>query len=795
MEIGGINANQIVTDLMALERRPLDLLEQRQSLAQTAATALAGLRTSVDSFRFASVRLADATSFSRYSASSSNSAAVSVSTSSDAVPSALTFSVTQVAANHGLRSVGTVSTADSNITSAGTISIATGGAAHGIGMVRSGAGLAAGDHDITVTQASTGAVKVGNAALTSQTFGTGLLGGDPEFIDVSVDGVATSIEFVAGSYTATQIADTISQGLIDDGVAATASLDADGRLTVATTSEGSAHSIQFTGGPLAKLQMTADASALTGGDAVVDINGTTTTLTSLTPGGTVTLDTGDGDLEVDLTGGLRLGSIDVTTVDVGGGSLAEVAAAINNSNSGASAAAIRVNEGEWRLQINARTAGEDGELLVDDSVLAAIGGLVESSAAQNAQIEIGDGIGAYTVNSSTNTFSDVLAGTSLTVAAVTTDPVTVSVTRDNSGLAADVQSLVTAANTALTQIGVQTRYGVEGTGNGALAGNSAMRQVADGIRSALGRPVDGVTGMIGADVGIQTARDGTFTFDQATFIAAMEEDPASVARYFGRDATPPVGATFNDAAAITVTGSYDIEVTTAATQATSALAFDGGSASATRVGVQVGDTVVNIDIAAGRTAAQIVDSLNEVIGDAGLSVVAEVSAGGLVLRSTQWGEGGSFDLNLDVNGVGTWDDVDGVNVAGTIDGIAATGIGRTLSLNELVDSNAAGLSVDIDGGVSGVLGALEYQPGLAARVAEITTQMLSDEGTFESADSAQERRIEDFNDQIERFEDRLFTRETNLRRQWSSLQTLLEGLQQQSGWLSSQIAGLPTNSN
>lgn len=791
MEIGGLNATQIVADLMTIERFPLDLLEQRQESAQAASTAIASLRTSVDSFRFASVKLSEAASFSRFSASSSNTSAVSVSTSSDAAPASLTFSVNQLATNHGLRSVGTVGSAEANITNATSISIANGnGSALGIGMVRAGAALTAGDHDIDITQASAAATKVSDTALTAQTFG---LLGLSEFVDVEIDGVATSIEFTAGAYTAIQIADTISAGLA--GTGATASLDTDGRLVVATTGEGSAHTIQFTGGPVAKLEMTTDASAIVGTDAIVDIDGNSTTLTSLVAGNTVALATGDGDLEVDLTGGMRLGTLDVTTVDVGGGSLAEVAAAINNSNAGASAAAIRVSEGNWRLQLSSRSAGEEGVIIVDDSVLSDIGGLVESSAAQNAELEIGSGPGAYTVSSSTNTFSDVLVGTSLTVADVTSSPVTVNVNRDNAGLATDIAAMVTAANAAITQIGVQTRYGIDGTGNGVLAGSSAMRQVADNIRSSLTRPVNGVSGMIGADVGIQTTRDGTITFDQATFIAAMEEDPAGVARYFGRDATSPAGVTFDDASVETVTGSYEIEVTTAAAQATSALAFDGGSGSAVRVGVTVGDTTVNIDVGAGLSAADVIDDLNDALGNAGVSVLAEASGTGLVIRSTKWGTSGDFELNLDVLGAGTWDDVEGVNIEGTIDGEAATGIGRTLSLNDLIDSNAAGLSVTIDGGVSGVLGSVDYQPGVAARVAEVVTQMLSDEGVFESAESAQDRRIEDFNDQIERFEDRLITRETNLRRQWSSLQTLLEGLQQQAGWLSSQIAGLPTSSS
>ncbi len=786
MQIGGIDANQIVTDLMALERRPLVALEQRQEAAEVASRALRGIRTNVDAFRFASLKLAGNGAFSRFSASSSNSSAVTASASENAAASSLSFTVAQLATNHGLRSVGTVATADTQITTAATISLAAGGQPLGIDTVRATSGLSAGEQNLTITQASSAATRQSAAAISGATLAAS------EFVDVEIDGVAASIELTAGTYTAEQFATALDTGLSNAGLAASAQLDSAGRVVVTTDDEGSAATIQFTGGSgLARGGMTVDATAVTGADAIVTSGAASTTLTRLSAGSTVTVSTDDGDLELDLNGGLRAGTLSVDTIDVGGGTLAEVASAINSSNGASSAAAVRVGDGAWRLQLTSRTSGDDGELMIDGDVFSSLGGLVESSAAQNAEIVIGSGPGAYTVESSSNTFTDVLAGTSLTVSETTTDPVTVSVERNDSALADDVAQLVATANTALAEIKVQTRYGVDGIGNGALAGDGTVRRIADQIRSALGRPVDGFGDLIGADVGIQTTRDGSFTFDEATFRAALAEDPEAVARFFGRSATSPAGVTFVDAAPETVTGSYDIEVTTAATQATSARIFDGGAGSTVRAGVRVGDTTATVDISAGQSASEIIDAFNAAFAANDLALTAEVDAGGLVVRSNDWGANGSFELNLDVDGVGTWDDVTGTDVVGTIDGVLASGIGRTLSLNELVDSPAAGLSVEIDGGVSGVLGSVEYQPGVAARVAEITTQLVGEDGAFDSAEDAQQRRIDDFNDQIDRFEDRLFTRETSLRRQWANLQTLLEGLQQQGAWLAGQISSLP----
>lgn len=786
MQIGGIDANQIVTDLMALERRPLGVLEARQADAERAAQSLSGIRTNVDAYRFAALKLAGSDTFGRFSTNSSNSSAVVASAGSTAVPSTLSFTVSQLASNHGLRSVGTVAASDSQITSATTLSIATGGPANGIGMVRSGAGLTAGEHDITITQSSAAAVKQGDAALAGATLGV------DETLTLSVDGTSATINIAAGTYTAQELADAVDAGLTGAGLAASASLDADGRLNISTDGEGSAATVQVTGGTaLTRLQLTTDGAARTGTDAVLTIGGTTTTISDVRAGTTTTVPTGSGDLELDLTGGLRVGTMEVTTVDLGDGSLSAVASAINGANADVSAAAIRVAEGQWRLQLTSQTSGEDGEILLDGDQFTGLGGLIESSTARNAQLTIGEGAGAYTVESSSNTFDDVMTGTSITVSAVTTDPVTVSVERDNAKLASDVGALVSAANNLLAEIKVQTRFGVDGIGNGALAGNSTVRRMADQLRNALSRPVEGFGELIGADVGIEIDRDGSFTFDSAAFTAAMEENPGAVERFFGRAATTPAGVSFGDATPETISGSYDVEVTTAATQATSARLFDGGAVTATRLGIRVGDVTTTVEIAAGQSAASIIDAVNGALADTGLDITAEADATGLVLRSDEWGSAGDFEVNTDVAGVGTWDAVAGTDVEGTIDGLAATGIGRTLSLNSLTDSPAAGLSLEIDGGLTGALGAVEYQPGVAARVAEVTTQILAEDGTFDSAQDAQQRRIDDFNDEIDRFEDRLFSREQTLRAQWSRLQTVIAGLQERSSWISSQIASLP----
>ena len=307
--------------------------------------------------------------------------------------------------------------------------------------------------------------------------------------------------------------------------------------------------------------------------------------------------------------------------------------------------------------------------------------------------------------------------------------------------------------------------------------------------------VVGMSNGLPSSVGIQSTREGSFTFDAATFRSAAEADPEAVERLFGRGGTASsADLSFHEATASTRAGSYDVEITVPATRASSARLFDGGAGASTRVAVRVGDVTASYDVVAGQTAEQIIDGLNDAIAEAGLSLVADSDAAGLVVRADAYGSGGDFELNLDVLGAGTWDSLTGSDVEGTIDGLAAGGVGRRLTLSPLVDSGAAGLTVEVTPGATGAIGSIDYQPGIAARITELATAMTDeDNGGLTSAADFARARVDDFNDQIDRLEDRLAVRETNLIRQWANVQTLLGQLQSQSDWITGQIASLNTN--
>lgn len=790
MEIAGFDADSIVRQLMQIEQRPLIALQNRQAAARTSADAIGRIRSKVDAFRLAADRLSSMTAFNRFQTTVSHPDALVASAGPGATSGSLSFTVDRLAQAHGLRSTGTVASESVAVTSESVLAVAAGTDRLGIGTVRAGAGMTPSSVSVTVVQSSGSATVVGVSPPVAST----VIDGSNNSFDVTVDGVAISVTVAHGTYTPAELVSAVQSAINNAGGDVDARLDSSGTIALSTRSEGSAASIQVTGGTaLTALGLDVDAVARTGTDGVIDIGGITTVVSSARAGTTVAADTGAGTLQLELSGGLRTGEARVVTVSTGDRSLGAVAAAINAAGAGVSAAAVRVDTGQWRLQLNATRTGEDARIAIDGDALGGLGGLVVTSEAQNARITIGTGPGAYSIEASGNTFANVLPGVTLTARQVTSGPVTVTTERSHDSIANDVAGMISAINDLLADIKVQTRTDPTARTSSALAGSSAMRQLAEEVRNALAFPVAGGPISIPAMVGIERTREGSFTFDRAKFVEALTNDPAAVAALFARGGTSTGDAVFAAAGPLTRAGAYDVEITTPPSQATSTLLFDGGGAE-TRVGVRFGSTVVTVDVWAGQSNAQIVDAFNAAFADAGVAMVAETDGGGLRVRARDWGSAGDFELNVDLVGGGPWDAVTGTDVAGTIDGIAAVGVGRTLSLGANESSGAAGLSVNIAAGAVGALGQVEYRPGIAARVVEVTSAMTrADSGLLTTAKRAADDRIKSFGDQIERLEDRLSIREINMRRQWSALQTLLSGLQTQGAWLGSQLSALRTD--
>jgi flagellar hook-associated protein 2 len=228
--------------------------------------------------------------------------------------------------------------------------------------------------------------------------------------------------------------------------------------------------------------------------------------------------------------------------------LAGFASAINAAGSGVSATVVKTSATESRLQLTGSATGAVGAFdlysgtvtATDLATLPAPTAVVARGSAMtdasDAQITLWPGSGAgneQAVTSSSNTFAGVVTGLSFTVGATTAAdaPATVTVKRDNAALKALASGLVANLTTVLSEIDSQTKATtktVDGRSvitGGVLSGQSGVRMLQNSVLAAASAPINGISP---STLGIVLGKDGTITYDDALFTAALAADPAKV---------------------------------------------------------------------------------------------------------------------------------------------------------------------------------------------------------------------------------------------------------------------------
>jgi flagellar hook-associated protein 2 len=265
------------------------------------------------------------------------------------------------------------------------------------------------------------------------------------------------------------------------------------------------------------------------------------------------------------------GTVRGTVTLAAGATLTQAVTAINDAKLGVTAAAVRVADGTYRLQVTGTATGaanafelrSDTETDLDGNVGSAF---VRTSTAKDASIDLGGGVVA---TSGTNTFSDLLGGVAVTVSKEETDPVTISVAQDADGVASKVQSLVDAVNAALSTVKTYTNND---------KGSTAALKGDYNLTSLTGKLLQAVSNAVGTDgspaqVGFQLSKDGrTIVFDKAKFTTALKETPDLATRMVdGRVASSGVdgvAGTADDVTAVTGIAGRLFEVAKSASDST-----------------------------------------------------------------------------------------------------------------------------------------------------------------------------------------------------------------------------------
>ncbi len=221
-------------------------------------------------------------------------------------------------------------------------------------------------------------------------------------------------------------------------------------------------------------------------------------------------------------------------------SLSGIASAMNAAGVGIKATVVALNDGSGQsvLQMSSTKAGAENGFTIN----AGFDDVVKTpTAASDAKLQVGgaDADGGYSVSSSSNTFSGLITGTSITVTKEGETGVTVDVASDTSAITAKMKALVDTMNSALSDISKQTSYNSATKASAALSGDYSVRQISQRLLSTVSNGLDNFGSL--SKMGVSLTRDGTLAFDETKFAAAYTAGPDAI-----KDAASAFGTKVKD---------------------------------------------------------------------------------------------------------------------------------------------------------------------------------------------------------------------------------------------------------
>lgn len=651
----------------------------------------------------------------------------------------------------------------------------------------------AGTYNLQVSKLAQ-AQKVATAAKTDTTTALGLNAGT-----VVLNGKAVAVD-------QSDSLRTIAQKINALGVGVTASLIDGGQgnayMTITSATTGEANRIQLSdanGDVLSQLGMTSGAAAIR---------------SATTNGGkSFTFSTNSDNLQT-MLGASGLGassfSINGTTVsfDYSTDNLQNVADKINAANAGASASVVTsTKDGKTLYQLE--ITGTSGTPTFDDpnNALQTLGVLQKGYgnqliAAQDATYKL-DGV---SLTSSSNTITTAIPGATLTLVKAnetTPEASTLTLARDNSAIKSKIKSFSDAYNNLVGFIKNQSQFDKDSYSSGVLFGDTTAQQVEATMSTMLFNDVPGLTGNYKnlASIGFKFDSSGLLTADDATLNAAIAADPEAVGAVFrstgagSTDQIKYVSSTSTTKAS--GTSSYAVDVTQIATKGsvTSNLAQTSANTVSEKLTFSGGlfgssPYVLNVDV--GSTLATTVDKINK---DAKLKELlsARIDGGKLVVESRRFGAGGSFSIASNIAaaadnsgiGYGGGVTVNGVDIAGTINGQAALGSGQFLTAN--ADTGAAsGLQIQYTGSTLGAVGSVGFRKGVGTQANDLVGSFTDAiNGLLTTADKSMQSQIDGLKEKIDDLNERLTRKQDELKQRFARMEEAIAKVQSQGTNMSS----------
>ena len=439
------------------------------------------------------------------------------------------------------------------------------------------------------------------------------------------------------------------------------------------------------------------------------------------------------------------------TINSATDSLQQIANNINAAGAGVTATVRPVTSGStttYKLDI----VGASGTptFTDDQNVLGSIGVLQQGYGselikAQDASYHL-DGVA---LTSSTNTITNAIPGATLTLQSATSTTngtttvasSTISVNADTSGIAAKITALANAYNAVNDLIAADSQVDPTTFNTGPLFGDQVAQQVESQLGGILFNNVPGLSGNYTnlASIGFSLDTSADIQVDQAALTKAINTNPSAVAALFksvGSSGNPDLTyVTSTSKSKASGAAQYAVNITQLATQGS----YTGEVAQTspttqpevlTFSGALFSNTPYKLTVASGSQASDIVHLINTDSKLSGVLTASLDNNGKLQLTSKKYGTNGNFTAVSNITaaadnsglGVGSLGSViAGVDVAGTINGEAATGSGQFLT-GKSGNSTTDGLQIQYSGKTLGAIGNLQFTKGIGPVYSDLANQ-------------------------------------------------------------------------
>ena len=518
------------------------------------------------------------------------------------------------------------------------------------------------------------------------------------------------------------------------------------------------------------------------------------------------------------------------TVDNTNNTLQGLANTINSSNIGVSATVVNTGAG-YRMVMSSQQTGTANAINIsvqdsdgnntDNSGLSQLAynsttkNLTQTVAAKDASLSVN----GVSVTQSSNTVTGVIPGVTLNLAGQTTGNTLLTIGQDTSAATKEVQNLVDAYNKLQSLVANDTKYDPSAKQGGIFLGDSTVNSIMTQVRNTMSQLVPGLGNASVqslSEIGISTdPHTGQISFDQTKFASALQAHPQDVAAIFGdqgRTTDPQVQ--FETGSVNSKAGTYAINVTQAATQGayTGSVALGSntviGSTNNTLSLNVDGSTTASLTLAQGTYATpqdlvnQIQTQLdsNKALQSAGIHVTAGLdSSNHLTLTSGTYGSQSQVNVtavgstSASTLGLSVANGTAGQDVAGTINGVKATGSGQVLT--GASGDNSDGVAVKITGSATGSRGSVTYIRGIGDQMVNLINGFLNTNGIITDKNNFYQKQLSDISKQQQDLSNRMNQYKQQLQTEFSSADARVAKYNSTLSFLQAQLGALAGSSS